>query len=408
MQHAVGGDVRGKILCAYKITSMKDKLHSERGRLVALASQKIKSMLFSVSCSVLGQRSWPTGPPHVKQGFAGEAIGTPVANGNVPLISVIMPVYNACRSNKFFLLRALESIANQTYRNVELVIVDDGSTDDTRQVCEEFLASHPYLRAQYLHKENGGQSAARNFGAAACSGEYVGFLDQDDEWYANKLQTVVPWLSNKSIDVLYTDADIIDGDDKVTSKSIHQNQKYGWPHPKTAVEDVLFKDIFVMPGLMTIRKSAFDAVAGFDEKLSGYEDDDLFLRLFERFQIFYLPVPTLRWRMYGDNYSFSHRMLTSRLYYWKKLLNNYTEQGSDRFRVHMISLRFFWQFMGQSKMQYLEGNALCWQSLRGAKEVSLHIPYLQRAIFSFLFLLPEKMTLPLLVKTNRLIRGNRS
>ena len=193
--------------------------------------------------------------------------------------------------------------------------MDDGSSDDTRQVCEDFLSRNPDLRAQFRSKANGGQSAARNFGAKACSGDYLGFLDQDDEWCENKLEQIVPWLADKSIDVLYTDSDVIDADDNVTTSSIHVKQKYGWPHPKNAIEDVLFKDIFVMPGLMTIKKSAFDAVAGFDEKLSGYEDDDLFLRLFEQFKVFYLPTPTLRWRMYGDNYSFSHRMLTSRVYY---------------------------------------------------------------------------------------------
>ncbi len=339
------------------------------------------------------------------QGFAGEAIGNPTASGYTPLISVIMPVYNACRVNRLFLLRALESIANQTYRNLELVIVDDGSTDDTRRVCEDFLSRHPDLRAQYLSKANGGQSAARNFGVKACSGEYVGFLDQDDEWYANKLEQVIPWLSNKNIDVLYTDSDVIDGDDNVTFSSIHVQQKYGWPHPKNTIEDVLFKDIFVMPGLMTIKKSAFEAVAGFDENLSGYEDDDLFLRLFEKFKVFYLPVPTLRWRMYGDNYSFSHRMLTSRIYFWKKLLANYTDHGRDRFRVQTISLRFFWQFMGQAKMQFELGSDLCWNCLGRAQEIVPSLPLVQRVLFSCIFLFPDRMVLPFLVRGRAVVRG---
>jgi glycosyltransferase involved in cell wall biosynthesis len=362
-------------------------------------------MLFKLTCSVLGQRSWPAGPPQVTQGFAGESIGTPPANGGTPLISVIMPVYNACRINRLFLLRALESIAKQTYRNLELVIVDDGSTDDTRQVCEDFLSRHPGLRAQYLSKPNGGQSAARNFGAKACSGEYVGFLDQDDEWYENKLEQVVPWLSHPGIDVLYTDSDVIDGDDNVTLSSIHVKHKYGWPHPKSVIEDVLFKDIFVMPGLMTIKKSSFEAVAGFDENLSGYEDDDLFLRLFEKFKVFYLPVPTLRWRMYGDNYSFSHRMLTSRIYFWKKLLANHTHNGRDRFRVHMISLRFFWQFLGQAKAQFELGSDLCWNSSGRAREIVPSLPFVQRALFSVIFLFPDRMVLPFLVRVRALVRG---
>lgn len=365
----------------------------------------VKAFLFRLSCMVLGQQSWPAGSPQVTRGFAGEPIAAPAAQGAMPLVSVIMPVYNACRINPLFLLRALESIANQTYRHLELVIVDDGCTDETRQVCEAFLARHPELRAQYLSKANGGQSAARNFGVKACNGEYVGFLDQDDEWYANKMEQVAPWLADPRIDVLYTDSDVIDAEGHVTFSAIHVKQKYGWPHPKNGLEDVLFKDIFVMPGLMTIRKSAFEQVAGFDENLSGYEDDDLFLRLFEKFKVFYLPVPTLRWRMYGDNYSFSHRMLTSRIYYWKKLLALYTASGQDRFRVHRISLRFFWQFMGQAKAQFEQGNDLCWSSMGRAREIVPSLPRVQRALFACIFVFPDRWVLPFLVRGRAVVRG---
>lgn len=366
-------------------------------------TQRLRHQLLRLIQFALGQRPWPPGVPRIAQGFHGEDIGLPPALTVTPLISVIMPVYNACRANKQFLIKALDSIANQTYKNVELIIVNDGSTDETEAVCNEYLRTHPALRAQYLTKSNGGQSSARNFGVKACSGDYVGFLDQDDEWYVDKLEKVVPWLANTEIDVLYTDSDSIDADDKVTFGGIHRNYQCGWPHPKSSIEDILFKDIFVMPGLMTIKRSAFDAVDGFDEKLSGYEDDDLFLRLYERFRFYYLPIPTLRWRMYGDNYSFSHRMLTSRLYFWRKLLANYTDHGHNRYREQMISLRFFWQFMGQAKMQYLAGNALCWDSAVGAREIQRHLPKLQRMIFGALFLVPDRYLLPLLVRSRRMI-----
>lgn len=367
--------------------------------------QSMKGVVRNWISSVLGQRPWPTGQPVVTQGFAGEHITEPKSAAEMPLISVIMPVYNACRINRVFLQRALDSIANQTYKQVELIIVDDGSSDETRKVCENFFSNNPQLIGRFLSKTNGGQSCARNFGVKASSGEYVGFIDQDDEWYENKLERVVPWLSDKKIDVLYTDSDTIDGEDNLMLDRIHQNHYFGWPHPKNAIEDILFKDVFVMPGLMTIRKAAFERVGGFDDQLSGYEDDDLFLRLFANCTIFYLPIPTLRWRMYGENYSFSHRMLTSRKYYWRKLLENHTNRGLDRFKVHMISLRFFWQFMGQSKAQYLAGSDLCWESIKGARELLPYLPKLQQIIFSFVFLFPDTLVLPLLLTTHRLTRN---
>lgn len=160
-----------------------------------------------------------------------------------------------------------------------------------------------------------------------------------------------------------------------------------------------------MPGLMTIKKTAFDKIGGFDAKLSGYEDDDLFLRLFETCRIFYLPTPTLRWRMYGDNYSFSHRMLTSRSYYWRKLLTNYTNGGKDELRTQMISLRFFWEFLNQSVAQYLVNSELCWASLNGAKEISPYLPRMPRILFSLIFLLPNKIILESIVRGRKLIRS---
>lgn len=390
---------------------LHDVFHSNSWRLSAPVrwgggiARAMKGAVKKVLRRLLGITPWPVGVPETSQGFAGEALGEPGENSSQPLISVIMPVYNACRSDKRYFLSALESIANQTYRNIELIVVDDGSTDDTRQVCEEFLLHHPDLRAQYLSKENGGQSSARNFGVKACSGDYIGFLDQDDEWYEDKLEQVVPWLGNKNIDVLYTDADIVDGEDKVIFGRIHQTHRFGWPHPKKVIEDILFKDIIVMPGLMTIKKEAYDQVGGFDENLSGYEDDDLFLRLFEKCRIFYLPVPTLRWRMYGDNYSFSHRMLTSRTYYWKKLLKNYTGNGSDLFRVRMISLRFFWQFLNQSLEQYQAGKELYYKSLDGAREIVPCLPKFQRALFTIGFLFPDRYVMPVMAKFEKLFRG---
>ncbi len=344
---------------------------------------------------------WPLGAPVLSQGFAGEALVEPGENAAQPLISVIMPVYNACRIDRQYFLCALKSIQSQTYQNVELIVVDDGSTDDTREVYDNFVRAHPKFKTTYLSKPNGGQSSARNFGVKNCNGTYVGFLDQDDEWYEDKLEKVVPWLADEKIDMLYTDSDIIDGNGKLDYQGMHQNHYFGWPHPKVCIEDILFKDIMVMPGLMTIKKNVFERIGGFDEKLSGYEDDDLFLRLFESCTMFYLPIPTLRWRIYGSNYSFSHRMLTSREYYWKKLLKNYTDNNKNIFRVRMISVRFFQEFLSQSLLQFEAGNDLYKKSLQGAKNIVPFLPKAQRIVLFFGFLFPEKHLIKFVIKFKR-------
>lgn len=93
---------------------------------------------------------------------------------NTPLISVIVPVYKA----EPYLLRCVQSIQNQTYRNLEIILVDDGSPDRCGQMCDAYAAEDPRIRV--IHKENGGLSSARNAGLDIMTGEFVGFVDSDD------------------------------------------------------------------------------------------------------------------------------------------------------------------------------------------------------------------------------------
>ncbi len=91
-----------------------------------------------------------------------------------PLISVVIPVYNV----QDFLCECLESVINQTYRNLEIIVVDDGSTDKSGKICDEYAKRD--CRIKVIHKENGGLSDARNAGLEVCTGEYIGFVDSDD------------------------------------------------------------------------------------------------------------------------------------------------------------------------------------------------------------------------------------
>ena len=352
--------------------------------------QKLNSMFRYIVCG----SQWPEGMPEIKN----EASNIPclIEVSYRPLFSVIMPVYNACRSNGSYFINALESIAHQSYDNLELIIVDDGSTDDSRNLYEKFYKDHPDLTIKIFHKINGGQSSARNFGASKSSGEYLAFIDQDDEWYANKLEIYLPYIQGNHYDLIYSDADTIDGNGNIVHCNIHQSLFAGWPHPKKCIEDILFKDIFVMPGIMIIKRESFFRVGGFDEDLSGYEDDDLVIRLYENGSICYIPCSTLRWRQYNDNYSHSHRMLTSRLNYWRKLLKNYTRNGNDLVKVHKISERFFCQFITQAILQFEAGNSLYINSINGAYEILPYLSRTRRIIMRIPFFLPPCYLLPLI------------
>src|SRR4030042_4827818 len=103
----------------------------------------------------------------------------------MPKVSVIIPTYN--RGN--LVLESIQSVFAQTFSDYEIIVIDDGSTDNTREVL------HPYLsKLTYIYEKNSGQSFARNIGILASKGEYIAFLDSDDLWEPEKLETQVKLL----------------------------------------------------------------------------------------------------------------------------------------------------------------------------------------------------------------------
>lgn len=113
---------------------------------------------------------------------------------NNPLVSIIVPIYNAAK----YLSACLDSIINQTYQNLEIILVDDGSTDNSYQIAKSYAKKDP--RIKLVHQENAKQSAARNHGIKLATGKYVSFVDDDDEITENFIeQLLVPYQKNKDI-----------------------------------------------------------------------------------------------------------------------------------------------------------------------------------------------------------------
>jgi hypothetical protein len=183
------------------------------------------------------------------------------------------------------------------------------------------------------------------------------------------------------VDLVYTDADTIDENGAIELRMIHGRHGAGGGHPKTTVADCIYRDCFVMPGIITVRKTLFLRIGGFDERLSGYEDDDLFVRAVQAGRVGYVPVSTLRWRFYGANYSFTHRMVDSRLYYWQKLLREQAKNGTDSERTRRITLRFLKEFLWQCSMKLEEGDPLASRNLTAALELLPYVSKIDRAAF---------------------------
>jgi glycosyltransferase involved in cell wall biosynthesis len=251
-------------------------------------------------------------------------------------ISVVVPVYNGRR----YLQGALDSILAQTLMPRELVLVDDGSADGSVDLVAGLATPFP---VRVLRQENAGQSSARNLGVAECSGELIAFLDQDDRWYPHHLETLAAALArDPAVAWAYTDFDEIDGEGNLVTRGFLR--ELGVPHPKTTLTSCIAHDLMVLPSASMIRRSVLAAVGGFDEELVGYEDDDLFVRIFRAgWQHAFVDRPSIRFRIHGVSSSADRRFFASRRRYAEKLAAAIPDDPRMRryYLRDLIAPRFF-------------------------------------------------------------------
>lgn len=246
---------------------------------------------------------------------------------STPTVSVITPVYNGRR----FLRGTVESVGRQTVLPSELIIVDDGSTDDSLAVLEGFSPPFP---VRVVRQANKGQSAARNHGTRIASGEFVAFLDQDDEWTARHLERLMSVFHEQpDLGWAYSDFDEFDAAGAIVTRSFLL--EYGLTVPKRTLLACVGADAMVLPSASVLRRSACLEVGGFDEELSGYEDDDLFVRFFRAgWAHRFVRESLTRFRVHGDGCSVSPRYLASRVRFFDKLTTMLP--GDDRLNRYYI------------------------------------------------------------------------
>ena len=187
---------------------------------------------------------------------------------HTPLVSVVIPVFNGAS----FIGRAVDSVLAQTCTDLEIIIVDDGSTDDTPAVLER-LSQMP--RVLCLHQANAGPAQARNVGVQAGKGKYIAFLDCDDIWFPTKLEAQVAILRGKSQPgLVHSNYEVIGPTGKIIQ------------HAKAGRSQDVFHQVFTggqAPLLSTtiMSRALLEEVGGFDSNLWVSEDADLILRLYE-------------------------------------------------------------------------------------------------------------------------------
>ena len=208
-------------------------------------------------------------------------------------ISVVVPV----RDRRDLVGRAIDSVRAQTYRDFELIVVDDGSVDGTAQwVQSQFADEVTLLRLP----ESRGVSAARNHGIAAASGEWIAFLDSDDEWCCDKLERQVDAIAESGLLVCHTDEIWIRNGVRVNPHKHHQ--KHGGRIFRQSLSLCAMS-----PSSLLLHRDVFSAIGLFDEGLPACEDYDLFLRLTCRFEVLYLEQKlTIKYGGHEDQLSRAH------------------------------------------------------------------------------------------------------
>lgn len=218
-----------------------------------------------------------------------------------PLVSVIVPNYNYSA----YVSEAIESALDQSYANIEVIVVDDGSTDDSIRVLEGFGS-----KIKLIKQANAGVARARNYGVANSSGEYIAFLDADDLWMPDKIdRQVARLIADPEVGLVHVGVTEIDGKGQTVGERID-----GMEGDVTKELLLLERSVVLGGGSgFIVRRDLFESVGGFDEKLSTSADWDFFVRVSRLARLGFVPEPLLRYRLHGSNMHQNVKLMESEM-----------------------------------------------------------------------------------------------
>lgn len=208
----------------------------------------------------------------------------------IPKVSVVIPTYNHAR----YLLFALDSVIKQSYPNLEVIVIDDGSTDGTSKVVKPYRS-----KIKYIYKANGGTPSALNLGLSVATGKYICWLSADDAFLADKVSKQVGLMeSDPGLGFSYTSFIVIDASG---------NKQYDVTSPyysnKQEMVTKLMEGCFINGSSVMMNASALKTVGYFDEGLPQAHDYDLWFRFLRHYPCGFLAEPLLAYRWHGKNMS---------------------------------------------------------------------------------------------------------
>lgn len=266
-------------------------------------------------------------------------------------VSVIIPTYN----DSDVLMNAIDSVLKQTYHNLELIIVDDGSTDDTFEKVNLIVDE----RLRYIkHKKNKNASAARNTGIKNSSGDYIAFLDADDEWLPMKLEEQISLLNKrgKNWGGVYCNTMLVREKSKVDFSF-----PVGIRLPKEGGEEltisILLRTVTHCGSTLLLRREEVKKINGFDESFQRHQEVEFLIRLFKNTKIAYLDEPLAV--INKSDYSISADVIKETrikfLRKFKKEICHFEEQGYPIHTFHYLSVskNYYYESRFQDGGEYL-------------------------------------------------------
>jgi len=244
------------------------------------------------------------------------------------LVSVVVPLYKSAERFE----KTLQTILDQTYDPIEVVLVDDGSPDNSGEIAARWVEKHANVR--YFRKENGGVGSARNYGIKQTRGEFVAFCDHDDLWVPTKLEEQIPLFEDARVGMVYSGARLI---------SIPKQTDYGTFCQY--VEGRCYREFLIKNPIPSssavIRKSCLDQVGGFSEtaEMQGVDEWHLWLRIAHDYDVAAISKPLITLVLTGDNYSSNQlRMLRAEVCCLNDIFRIFPAKGFGQKRLYRRAL----------------------------------------------------------------------
>lgn len=197
------------------------------------------------------------------------------------------------------LKRAIDSVINQSYSNIEIIIVDDSPTDDVnRKEVENRIATIQDNRVKYIrHECNKGACEARNTGIRNSNGRYIAFLDDDDEWLSNKLELQIMKFTDQQVGLVYCDSySIYIKDNDIQHKHKRANRVKGWVYDKLIIENFIGSTSFVL-----IKREVFGTCGLFNSDMKSAQDYEMWLRISKKYKVDFVDTPLVNYYVHGGD-----------------------------------------------------------------------------------------------------------